>query len=79
MTTLTRTIDIAAIEGDAVKAASFTLARCLTTESLRSSGIPIEVVLEAPIPADEVELHIEASVCCILQRTAAPVTSALGY
>ena len=29
--------------------------------SSRSSNIPIEVVLEAPIPADEVELHIEAA------------------
>ena len=26
----------------------------------RSSSIPIEVILEAPVPADEVELHIEA-------------------
>ena len=27
---------------------------------VRSSEIPIEVILEAPVAADEVELHVEA-------------------
>eukprot|EP00439_Symbiodinium_sp_Y106_P082559 s117_g22.t1 len=33
-----------------------------TSGAFRSCDIPIEVVLEAPIPADEVELHVEEGV-----------------
>ena len=43
-----------------------------TSGAFRSCDIPIEVVLEAPIPADEVELHVEAA--CRLPPWLAPST-----